>query len=64
MTARASVEALRRAGPNPPRASCVAGQKNAERPIEGLCVSYRDGDHAVLSLVDLAIVTREGRFRH
>lgn len=64
MTARALVEALRRAGPNPTRASFVAGLKDADIPIEGLRVSYRDGDHAGLSLVDLAIVTREGRFRH
>ncbi|MBU4517821.1 MAG: ABC transporter substrate-binding protein, partial [Gammaproteobacteria bacterium] len=64
MTARALVEALQRAGPNPTRASFVAGLKNADLQVEGLKVSYRDGAHTGLSLVDLAIVTRQGQFRH
>ncbi len=64
MTARALVEALRRAGPNPTRESFVAGLKDADLQIEGLKLSYRDGVHTGLPLVDLAIVTREGRFRH
>jgi ABC-type branched-subunit amino acid transport system substrate-binding protein len=64
MTAQALVEALQRAGPNPTRASFVAGLKNADLQIEGLKVSYRDGAHTGLSLVDLAIVTRQGQFRH
>ena len=64
MTARALVEALRRAGPNPTRDSFVAGLKDADLQIEGLKVSYRNGAHTGLSLVDLAIVTREGKFRH
>lgn len=64
MTARALVEALRRAGPNPTRESFVAGLKNADLQIEGLQVNYRNGAHTGLPLVDLAIVNREGRFRH
>ena len=64
MTARALVEALRRAGPNPTRDSFVAGLKDADLQIDGLKVSYRNGTHTGLSLVDLAIVTREGKFRH
>jgi ABC-type branched-subunit amino acid transport system substrate-binding protein len=64
MTARALVEALQRAGPNPTRASFVAGLKNADLQVEGQKVSYRDGAHTGLSLVDLAIVTRQGQFRH
>ena len=64
MTARALVEALQRAGPNPTRASFVAGLKNADLQIEGQKMSYRDGAHTGLSLVDLAIVTRQGQFRH
>jgi ABC-type branched-subunit amino acid transport system substrate-binding protein len=64
MTARALVEALRRAGPNPTRDSFVAGLKDADIQIEGLKVSYLNGAHTGLSLVDLAIVTREGKFRH
>ena len=64
MTARALVEALRRAGPNPTRESFVAGLKDADLQIEGLKVNYRNRVHTGLPLVDLAIVTREGRFRH
>ena len=64
MTARALVEALQRAGPNPTRASFVAGLKHADLQVEGQKVSYRDGAHTGLSLVDLAIVTRQGQFRH
>jgi branched-chain amino acid transport system substrate-binding protein len=64
MTARALVEALQRAGPNPTRASFVSGLKNTELQIEGLKVSYREGAHTGLPLVDLAIVTRQGEFRH
>lgn len=64
LTARALVEALRRAGPNPTRESFVAGLQDADLQIEGLKVNYRNGAHTGLPLVDLAIVTREGRFRH
>lgn len=64
MTARALVEALRRAGPNPTRESFVAGLRDTDLQIEGLKVSYRNGAHTGLSLVDLSIVTREGKFRH
>lgn len=64
MTARALVEALQRAGPNPTRTSFLAGLKNTELQIEGLKLIYREGDHAGLALVDLAIVTRESQFRH
>ena len=64
MTARALVEALRRAGPNPTRNSFVAELKDADLQIDGLKVNYRNGTHTGLSLVDLAIVTREGKFRH
>jgi ABC-type branched-subunit amino acid transport system substrate-binding protein len=64
LTARALIEALRRAGPNPSRDSFLAGLRNTELSIEGMKISYRDGAHTGMSLVDLAIVTREGRFRH
>jgi hypothetical protein len=64
LTARALIEALRRAGPNPSRDSFLAGLRNTELSIEGMKSSYRDGTHTGMSLVDLAIVTREGRFRH
>lgn len=64
MTARALVEALQRAGPKPTRASFVSGLQNTDLQIEGLKVSYRDGTHTGLPLVDLAIVTRQSKFRH
>lgn len=64
MTARALVEALQRAGTNPTRASFVAGLKNADLQIEGMKLTYREGGHTGLTLVDLAIYTREGKFRH
>lgn len=64
LTARALVEALQRAGRQPTRDSFVAGLKNATIPIEGLTLRYSDQAHTGLDWVDLAIVTREGRFRH
>lgn len=64
VTARALVEALKLAGPNPTRAGFVAGLRNSSLNIEGLRVNYGDTAHAGLSLVDLSIVTREGSFRH
>jgi ABC-type branched-subunit amino acid transport system substrate-binding protein len=64
VTARALVEALKLAGPNPTRAGFVAGLRNSSLNIEGLRVHYGDTAHAGLSLVDLSIVTREGSFRH
>ena len=57
-------EALRRAGPTPTRASFINGLKNTTLDVEGLKISYRDGEHVGLPLVDLSIVTREGKFRH
>lgn len=64
LTARALTEALRRAGPAPTRASFVNGLKNATIEVEGLKIGYKEGEHIGLPLVDLSIVTREGRFRH
>ena len=64
LTTRALVEALQRAGRQPTRDSFVAGLKNATIPMEGLTLRYSDQAHPGLDWVDLAIVTREGRFRH
>ena len=64
LTGRALTEALRRAGPTPTRASFINGLKNTTLDVEGLKISYRDGEHVGLPLVDLSIVTREGKFRH
>ena len=64
LTGRALVDALQRAGRQPTRGSFVAGLNNATIPIEGLTLRYSDQTHPGLDWVDLAIVTREGRFRH
>lgn len=64
LTARALVEAIRRAGPNPTRESFLGGLRNVELNVEGTKIAYRTGEHAGMSLVDLSIVTGEGRFRH
>lgn len=64
VTARALVQALDRAGPGPTRASFLAGLQNASFDIEGLPVRYTPKEHAGLSLVDLSVVDRDGRFRH
>ncbi|MBT9550174.1 MAG: ABC transporter substrate-binding protein [Hydrogenophaga sp.] len=64
VTARALVEALQLAGRQPTRRSFVEGLNNAAISIEGLQLTYSDKAHTGLDWVDLAIVTREGRFRH
>ena len=64
VTARALVEALKLAGPKPTRASFEAALRNASLNLEGLRVTYSYKSQTGLPLVDLAIVTREGTFRH
>jgi len=65
ITAKALVAALRLAGANPTRESLVQGLHAAGGvDVNGLKVSYQPGNHAGLSLVDLAIVTKDGKFRH
>lgn len=66
ITAKALVAALRMAGPKPTRESFVAGLEAAGKLdlAEGLRAVYRPGDHAGLTLVDLTIVTRDGKFQH
>lgn len=65
LTARALVQALRLAGPNPTRESFVQGiYKAGALDIAGLRASYQPGDHAGLRLVDLALYARDNRFRH
>lgn len=65
-TAKALVAALRAAGPKPTRESFVAGLEAAGKLdlAEGLRATYQAGDHTGLTLVDLAIVTRDGKFQH
>lgn len=65
LTAKALVAALRLAGPEPTREGFVqALQKAGGLDLGGLRAKYGPGDHAGLSFVDLAIVTRDGRFQH
>ncbi|MGV3493705.1 MAG: ABC transporter substrate-binding protein [Ramlibacter sp.] len=65
LTAKALVAALRLAGPEPTRAGFVqALHKAGGLDLGGLRAKYAPGDHAGLNFVDLAIVTREGRFQH
>jgi branched-chain amino acid transport system substrate-binding protein len=57
---------LLQAGANPTRESFVAGLTNSESmDINGLRANFsKTADYAGLKLVDLAIVTRDGKFRH
>ena len=66
LTAKALVTALRQAGPHPTRESFVKGVYAAGGLdlADGLRASYAPGEHKGLTTVDLAIVTREGKFRH
>lgn len=65
LTAKALVAALRLAGPNPTRESFVQGiHKAGALDVNGLRLFYQPGDHAGLKLVDLAIYSRDNRFRH
>jgi branched-chain amino acid transport system substrate-binding protein len=66
LTAKALVAALRLAGPNPTRETFLRGLYSAGGLdlSDGLRATYAPGDHTGLTLVDLAIVTREGKFRH
>jgi branched-chain amino acid transport system substrate-binding protein len=65
VTAKALVHALRLAGPTPTREKFVQALYGAgSMDFGGLRASYRPGDHAGSTMVDLAIVTRDGKFRH
>ncbi len=64
LTAKALVSALRLAGPEPTRESFLAGLANASLDLNGLRAVYTREQHTGLTFVDLAIVTREGTFRH
>ena len=64
VTAKALVAALRLAGSEPTRESFLAGLANASLDLNGLRAVYSRDQHTGLSFVDLAIVTREGTFRH
>jgi branched-chain amino acid transport system substrate-binding protein len=62
VTAKALVQALRLAGPKPTRATLVKALQKADIDLGGMKLHYRPGDHAGSTFVDLALVTREGKF--
>ncbi|MBB1075032.1 ABC transporter substrate-binding protein [Rhodoferax sp. 4810] len=64
VTAKALVQALRLAGPNPTRESFLAGLQSAKLDLSGLTASYSPEEHQGLTFVDLAIVARDSKFRH
>ena len=65
LTAKALVAALKLAGPEPTRESFVQGLLKAGfLDINGLRLKYQAGDYTGLTLVDLAIFTRDNRFMH
>lgn len=61
-TAKALVAALRLTGKTPTRAGLLAALQNFDTDLGGLTVRYRKGEHTGSSFVDLALVSREGRF--
>jgi branched-chain amino acid transport system substrate-binding protein len=66
LTAKALVAALRLAGPQPTREGFIKALHAAGGVdiADGLRASFKSGDHTGLTAVDLAIVTRELKFRH
>lgn len=66
MTAKALVAALRLAGPRPTRDGLVQSLEQGPGLAldDRLRAVYKPGDHVGLSTVDLAIVTRDLKFRH
>ncbi len=64
VTTRALAEALRRCGRDLSRPRWLAAMKDAQLDIDGFKISWPAAEHAGATLVDTAIVTRDGRFRH
>lgn len=64
ITAKALVMALRLSGQNPTREGFVSALEGSRLDINGLKASYGSDLHQGLGFVDLAIVTRESKFRH
>jgi ABC-type branched-subunit amino acid transport system substrate-binding protein len=62
LTAKALVQALQLAGAKPTRAGFVKALEKADLDLGGMKLHYRPGDHAGSTFVDLALVTREGKF--
>ncbi len=62
LTAKALVMALKLAGPQPTRESFVKGLAGASFDLGGVNASYAPGRNNGSTFVDLALVTREGKF--
>ncbi len=62
LTAKALVMALKLAGPQPTRESFVKGLAGASFDLGGVSASYAPGRNNGSTFVDLALVTREGKF--
>jgi branched-chain amino acid transport system substrate-binding protein len=62
LTAKALVAALRQAGAQPSRSALVKALEKTDLDLGGVKVHYRPGNHAGSTFVDLALVTREGKF--
>jgi len=62
LTAKALVQALQLAGAKPTRTGLVKALQKADIDLGGMKLHYRPGDHAGSTFVDLALVTREGKF--
>jgi ABC-type branched-subunit amino acid transport system substrate-binding protein len=62
--AKVLVEALRRAGKSPTRASLLAALDGMKKfDVGGLEVSYSENDHTGLDFVDLSIIGPDGKFK-
>jgi len=63
-SAKVLVEALRRAGPKPTRASLLQALNNLGRlDLGGLTLTYSPTDHSGLDFADLSIIDANGKFR-
>lgn len=62
VSAKALVAALKLAGPKMTRAGFAKALEGAAFDLGGLKVTWRPGDHAGSNYIDLAMVSRDGRF--
>jgi ABC-type branched-subunit amino acid transport system substrate-binding protein len=62
VSAKALVAALKLAGPQPTRSGFAKALESATIDLGGLKASWRPGDHTGSTFVDLAMVSRDGRF--
>ena len=62
--AKVLVEGLRRAGPNPTRASIIAALNGMRKyDLGGMEISYSPEDHSGLDFADLSIIDAAGKLR-